>query len=68
MQLRDEGGSLSFEVRDDGADLDPETAPPGAGVVNMNDRLEAVGGRCTVESAPGAGTSVRGVVPVPAMA
>ena len=30
---------------------------------NMRDRIETVGGRLTVDSAPGRGTRVRGVVP-----
>jgi signal transduction histidine kinase len=36
---------------------------PGAGLTNMTDRIEAVGGRLTVESRPGSGTSVTAVVP-----
>jgi signal transduction histidine kinase len=32
----------------------------GAGLTNMTDRLEALGGRIDVESSPGAGTTIRG--------
>jgi signal transduction histidine kinase len=36
----------------------------GAGLRNMADRLAALGGRLVVESAPGAGTTVTGHLPV----
>jgi signal transduction histidine kinase len=51
----------SFEVRDDG----PGFAPIGqfnGGLRNMRDRIEAVGGQLTIDSAPGRGTSVRGAI------
>jgi hypothetical protein len=38
----------------------------GTGLQGMADRLEAVGGRLEVSSAPGRGTTVRGSVPVSA--
>jgi len=57
-------GWLSFEIRDDGAGFDPETVPRGAGLQNMADRLDALGGRVDLESAPGAGTTLRGRLPV----
>jgi signal transduction histidine kinase len=57
-------GVLRFEVRDDGAGLDPATSA-GAGLTNMRDRLAALGGDLTVLSAVGEGTRVMGKVPVP---
>ena len=36
----------------------------GSGLRNMADRLAALGGRLEVESAPGAGTTVSGHLPV----
>ncbi|HEV2087709.1 MAG TPA: ATP-binding protein, partial [Cryptosporangiaceae bacterium] len=57
-------GSLSFEVRDDGAGFDPEKTPMGSGLTNMTDRIEALGGSLTVTAAPGQGTTVRGSLPV----
>ena len=57
-------GWLSFDIRDDGAGFDPETVPRGAGLQNMADRLDALGGRVDLESAPGAGTTLRGRLPV----
>jgi len=55
------GQSLSVEVRDDGkggADI------AGFGIVGLRDRAEALGGVLTVESPPGAGTTIRAVLPL----
>ena len=59
--LRDEGSGLAFEVSDDGRGFGDEIHA-GGGLVNMQDRLNAVGGRLTVTSVPGAGTTVQGWV------
>ncbi len=64
VRLRAAGGTLSVSVRDDGAGFDVETARRGAGLTNMEDRLEALGGRLRVESAPGRGTTVTATVPL----
>ena len=63
-------GTLSIEVRDDGPGFKtPREPAPGsarlhAGLRNMRDRLEAVGGSLTIDSAPGRGTRVIGRVPL----
>ena len=66
--LRHESSGLAFEVSDDGRGFDGETNA-GGGLVNMEDRLNAVGGRLRVTSVPGCGTTVQGWVgetqPVP---
>ncbi len=59
------GDGLAFAVRDDGRGFDPDgLAGRGHGFVNMSDRLGAIGGTVTVDSAPGSGTCVSGVVPL----
>ena len=63
VSLRDEGDDLVFEVRDDGRGFDVATAPPGAGMRNMIDRVDALSGTLTVESSPGNGTRVQGRLP-----
>jgi signal transduction histidine kinase len=57
---------LRFEVRDDGAGFDAETADPGVGFTSMQDRLAAVGGELAIISSPGRGTRVIGRIPVDA--
>ena len=59
-------GALTFAVSDDGAGYDSARTPLGSGLRNMADRLTALGGRLEVRSAPGAGTTVTGQLPVAA--
>jgi signal transduction histidine kinase len=58
---------LAFEVtvRDDGVGFEVERLRPGLGLVGMGERAELAGGRLDIESAPGAGTTVRARFPVP---
>lgn len=67
VRLRLEEGELRFRVRDEGPGFDPgaNTGSPGRGQRNLLARIRPVGGRIAVESAPGAGTTVHGSVPVP---
>jgi len=64
VRVWEEAGALLFEVADDGAGFDPaQRTTPGAGFVNMGDRVGAIGGTFGVQSAPGRGTRVSGRVP-----
>jgi len=65
LRLREEAGTLTFEVTDDGAGFDAAARSPGAGLLNMADRLGAFGGHLRVDSAAGQGTRISGTVPVP---
>ncbi len=57
-KLSHEGGRLVLTVHDNGSGFEHgETR--GLGLVSMRDRAESVGGRMSVESAPGRGTTVR---------
>ena len=59
-----EGPTLFFEVVDDGPGFDPATTPRGHGLVNMTDRLGAIGGTVRWRSTPGQGATVSGSVPL----
>jgi signal transduction histidine kinase len=63
VRLEENGGGLRFSVEDDGAGFDPARAGGGAGLRNMADRLQALGGALTVRSAAGRGTAVSGWLP-----
>ncbi len=64
VRLREDSGTLAFEVQDDGAGFDTATAKKGAGLTNMSDRLDALGGTLAVSSTPGRGTTIRGAITV----
>ena len=56
------GPRLVFEVTDDGAGFDPREHPASGGLLGMQARIAAAGGRLEVSSAPGEGTTVRGLL------
>jgi signal transduction histidine kinase len=65
ITISEDEGALLFEVRDDGAGFDlASRAHEGHGFVNMGDRVGAIGGSLSVESAPGQGTAIRGRIPL----
>jgi signal transduction histidine kinase len=57
-------GHLSFVVTDDGRGFDPNATGYGTGLQGIADRMDAIGGTLSVQSRPGAGTTVTGTVPV----
>jgi len=61
--LREDGERLLIEVVDDGRGFDMTTIKRGAGLTNMEDRLDALGGALQIESTPGVGTTLRATVP-----
>jgi len=63
VALAEENGQLTFRVVDDGPGFIVGEVG-GMGLQNMEDRLGALGGRLTITSAPGRGTSVSGTVPL----
>jgi signal transduction histidine kinase len=64
VRLREDGEELVGEVTDDGCGFDVAAVTRGAGLTNMEDRLDALGGTMEITSAPGAGTTLRARVPV----
>lgn len=60
VTLTHQDSRLVFEVFDDGRGFDSETQAPGRGLINMADRVEALGGAIEVRSAPGEGTTITG--------
>jgi signal transduction histidine kinase len=62
VQLETADDSLRFAVSDDGQGFDKDTTKPGSGLTNMADRMAALGGSLTIDSAVGQGTVVSGRV------
>jgi signal transduction histidine kinase len=64
ISLRDYSNHVEVEVRDNGKGFDLAQGKPSThGLAGMRHRLEAAGGRFAVESSPGAGTRIQGVLP-----
>ncbi len=65
------GHALSIEVEDDGEGFDdrafttPDRAGRGWGLLGMRERVEMLGGRLEIDSAPGKGTHLELTVPLP---
>jgi len=66
VQLRvvERDAAIEVAVSDDGVGFDPTAATTGFGLLGMRERVELAGGSLEVNSAPGAGTMVRAVIPV----
>ena len=67
VQLAVDDHVATVTIADDGIGFDPDARTIRArhlGLTSMRERAAAVGGTCTIESSPGAGTTVRVEVPV----
>jgi signal transduction histidine kinase len=58
-------GEIEFAIADEGPGFDVEKVRRGAGLQNISDRLEALGGRLVISSSEGQGSSVGGRIPLP---
>jgi signal transduction histidine kinase len=70
VTLERRGVGVAVQVRDDGTGFDvasPEASPQVGhiGLISMRERAEAAGGRLTLTSAPGEGTTVDFWMPEP---
>ncbi|MBW3658166.1 MAG: hypothetical protein KY457_05975 [Actinobacteria bacterium] len=64
LELSEQDGVLRFAVVDDGSGFDVTATGTGAGLQNMRDRLDALGGSVSIVSSPGQGTRLEGRIPV----
>jgi signal transduction histidine kinase len=68
MSIREITGSVRMEIRDNGRSFPVKKTllarnPKRLGLIGMKERVEMVGGRLTIESVPGKGTTVRAEIP-----
>ncbi len=68
VRLRGEEDRITFAVTDDGRGFDIASMKRGAGLTNMADRLDALGGELQISSVPGEGTTIAGSIEVPVAA
>jgi signal transduction histidine kinase len=64
VRLTRDAGGVTAVVEDDGAGFDPAAANGRLGLTGMRERVGLVGGRLTVDSAEGRGTTVLAEVPL----
>lgn len=66
-----DASGVTLEVTDDGVGFDVEAVRldprRGIGLRNMRERVESIGGQFDVRSAPGAGTTIKAIVPAEAV-
>jgi signal transduction histidine kinase len=65
VTLRQPGGVLLVEIRDDGCGFDPDV-PRGLGLTGLADRVAIARGTLRLVSRPGGGTTLRAEIPVAA--
>lgn len=68
LDLDAESGRLVLAIRDDGIGFDPDHLPRGGrqhfGLLVMRERVESLGGRLAIASAPGCGATVTATIPL----
>lgn len=64
ITLSDADGLLRVDIDDNGAGFDPHQTGDGVGLINIRDRIEALGGDVHLTSTVGAGTRVSVRVPI----
>jgi PAS domain S-box-containing protein len=63
ISLKREGDQVRFEFEDDGQGFDPASRNPGLGLIGLRERVESLGGRFELASAPGSGVRIRAAIP-----
>jgi signal transduction histidine kinase len=63
VSVSDRAGDIALVVRDDGRGFDPQQRSSGYGLLGMRERVALVNGSVELESAPGAGTTLRAWIP-----
>jgi signal transduction histidine kinase len=63
VRIEEDQTSVRVTVRDDGRGFDTTARPNGFGLLGMLERAELLRGTLEVQSAPGQGTTIKGVFP-----
>lgn len=58
VELKTENGTCVLSIADDGVGFDTRAANDGAGLANIHDRINLIGGEIQIISSPGKGTNV----------
>ena len=63
VELKETGTSVQVQIKDDGSGFDGKRTR-GIGLLGMEERVKRLGGTITIESQPGAGTTIRAELPL----
>jgi PAS domain S-box-containing protein len=63
ISLKRDGDRVRFEFEDDGRGFDPAGRKRGLGLIGLRERVESLGGRFELDSAPGSGVRIRVAIP-----
>ncbi|MCW1915862.1 PAS domain S-box protein [Luteolibacter sp. GHJ8] len=63
----DADGEVLLMISDNGRGFEPVSGKGRLGLLGMRERLNSLGGSLAIESAPGAGTTIRAGLPLPAL-
>jgi len=63
LALAEAAGNIDLQVVDDGVGFAQDQINAGFGLVGMQDRVALVGGKVSIDSSPGSGTTVRAQIP-----
>jgi signal transduction histidine kinase len=64
LVVRVSGGQIDIEVSDDGVGFEPTLVREGFGLVGMRERATLLGGKLSIESTRGSGTTVHALIPL----
>jgi signal transduction histidine kinase len=65
LSVVEHDGAIEVSVEDDGVGFDATASHQGFGLPGMRERVSMVGGSLELSSTPGAGATIRAVIPVP---
>lgn len=61
--MKREANQVRFRFEDDGRGFDPAGRKQGLGLIGLRERVESLGGRFELESAPGSGVRIQATIP-----
>jgi signal transduction histidine kinase len=64
VEIGEQNATVRVSIRDDGAGFDPVADTNGFGLLGMRERVELLGGRLSLDSGPGSGTTISVSIPV----
>jgi len=63
IALNRDGDRVRFDFEDDGKGFDPSDRKHGLGLIGLRERVESLGGKFELVSAPGSGVRIKAVIP-----